>query len=787
MDEWSFAGLLNARYLYTEFHVPRRCRAVADIRRTSAFRLNGEWFPGAPYRQPPHRVPVILTAGVNRVLVKVSGYGGELRGTFLLSPAAGPLWMDATDTVRPDMIRGRDLEGPVGIPVWNTTDRWIGPVRIEVQAPGGGHAGRRSIAGVAPLAVRKPSIPIRLKWEAVQRLLPAGAREGTEVPLVVSLYNGSGRTLSDPETIRIAVRPPGAPQRVTFVSRLDRSPQYYGVRPPGPSPAGGGLALILTLHGASVEAYKQARAYGSKSWAYIVAPTNRRPYGFDWHDWGRLDALEVLDLALDSYPVDSNRVCLTGHSMGGHGTWAVGVHHVSRFAAAGPSAGWSHFDLYVPMLLRRGRLAGDPVYENLWRRMRAGELVPLHLDNLRRIPVFVLHGGDDDNVPPTHGRFLARELARRGGRVTYVEVPGKGHWWDDDRERPGAACVDYPAMMELFRDARREPWPTEVEFTLSDVTIDGGRRAWVEVLEQTEPLRPTWVRARIRGWGVVEVESRNAAALALYPSHWSRGDWRVTIAGRTHRAGPQMPLVLHKDRDGGHWSVARHGSRTYRRLLTRGEYGRQHGLKAGFLRPFLLVYGASGTPPETAAALQVARNLARNWAYRGNGDAPIVSDRDLLRRAGLPADTPPRSKAARLRVAAALAAFEKADHEPYHIVFIGNEESHALLAAWSIEPVAVRRAGVFLSERLDLRSPEPDRHRFAGSRSVAALVRDPLNPDRVTCLWGGTDPASLRRGSSVHPFFAGAGWPDVLVFDEAFQVDGWGGASAAGIIPPRDR
>jgi len=27
----------------------------------------------------------------------------------------------------------------------------------------------------------------------------------------------------------------------------------------------------------------------------LVAPTNRRPYGYDWEDWGRADALEVLE------------------------------------------------------------------------------------------------------------------------------------------------------------------------------------------------------------------------------------------------------------------------------------------------------------------------------------------------------------------------------------------------------------------------------------------------------------------------------------------------------------
>ena len=68
------------------------------------------------------------------------------------------------------------------------------------------------------------------------------------------------------------------------------------------NPASGpaGQALFLSLHGASVEAIGQADAYSPKKWGPIVCPTNRRPYGFDWEEWGRWDALEVLALQKQS-------------------------------------------------------------------------------------------------------------------------------------------------------------------------------------------------------------------------------------------------------------------------------------------------------------------------------------------------------------------------------------------------------------------------------------------------------------------------------------------------------
>jgi poly(3-hydroxybutyrate) depolymerase len=104
----------------------------------------------------------------------------------------------------------------------------------------------------------------------------------------------------------------------------------------------------------------QAGSYENKTWANIVAPTNRRPYGFDWEDWGRLDALEAMEDFTRRYPSDPERVYLTGHSMGGHGTWILGILFPDRFAAIGPSAGWISFRTYASRQKEAGGAASAP-------------------------------------------------------------------------------------------------------------------------------------------------------------------------------------------------------------------------------------------------------------------------------------------------------------------------------------------------------------------------------------------------------------------------------------------
>ena len=184
------------------------------------------------------------------------------------------------------------------------------------------------------------TIPLSIRKVGFRLAGPAPSAPG-DLPVTLNLLRGrSGK----PETLAtttttLRVREPQQSYKVTFRSRIDGSVQYYAVNPARPRGAPRAPALFLTLHGAGVQAIRQADAYAAKSWGHIVAPTNRRPFGFDWEDWGRIDALEVLDHARQRLKTDPQRTYLTGHSMGGHGVWHLGATFPDRFAAIGPSAG----------------------------------------------------------------------------------------------------------------------------------------------------------------------------------------------------------------------------------------------------------------------------------------------------------------------------------------------------------------------------------------------------------------------------------------------------------------
>lgn len=138
-----------------------------------------------------------------------------------------------------------------------------------------------------------------------------------------------------------------------------------------------------------------------------MAPTNRRPYGYDWEDWGRLDALEVLNLFKSKWAIDPARIYLTGHSMGGHGTWHLGATFPDQFGAIGPSAGWISFFICLARYQSSAIAAG----KMLLRAASASRTTAL-AENYKQLGIYIIHGDSDRNVPVEQSRRMVKLLKK---------------------------------------------------------------------------------------------------------------------------------------------------------------------------------------------------------------------------------------------------------------------------------------------------------------------------------------------------------------------------------------
>ncbi|MEO0082462.1 MAG: prolyl oligopeptidase family serine peptidase, partial [candidate division WOR-3 bacterium] len=570
-------------------------------------------------------------------------------------------------------------------------------------------------------------VPVRL-------VLPAVPEESSSLYLVVSVTNPAEFT----DTVRFRVRRPEAPRMETFISAIDGSCQYYGILYPKDYDRSRRYGLILSLHGAGCEASGQVEAYRPKDWAFVVAPTNRRPYGFDWQDWGRLDALEVLDLCLGKLPIDPERVLLTGHSMGGHGTWHVGLAHPDRFAALAPCAGWPSFQLYIPWFLQRSETFAEPDQLAVRDRALAPDNVPALLPNALNLPVFILHGADDDNVPTFHGRSFAGWLSELRYDYQYKEVPNRSHWWQYEAE--SLSVIDDADLMAFLAEQRRNPGPRHIRFRTADLG-QSNRAYWMTI----ERVRTVGRMAEIEAWAedtLVRVRTRNIAQLSLDLDErlFFRTTAAIEIDGQNLGKVKALPAHIVAHRDKGQWRLG--PARAAGRRKVPGLYG---PAKQAMFRPFVIAYGTQD-PALTNFLGHAAAQEAMRWWQRANGLAEVIPDTEVTR-----------------------------EHvEQYNIVLYGGpgENSYTRRISPGL-PIRVSEGQMFLDDR-----------KLGSSLACLFVFPNPDNPDRLVLVRMGTDPASTRLSMFWGLVYSGAGVPDFMVWDTGVRRLGWAGVRAAGFFDP---
>ncbi len=710
-------GFLNGvGWGYATVRCQRDRVVMAELTGATTLFVNGEAFVGDHYRFGHRGVPVALREGENRLYVTGVRGGFRLR----LWQPDGPVQFAGWTPRRPDLVAGRPVAGEIGLAVMNATAAPL--ARVELEAGGEGPFARRRAElphGLPPLAVARLAVELAPDLE---RGLP---EEPAPQQLRVAVSSGFGPQRVD--SLGLDMRGPGQAYRRTYRSSVDGAVCEFTVLPPAGDPAAA-TGLVLSLHGASVPSYNQASSYALKPDRWLVAPTNRAPYGFDWQDWGRIDALAVMELMLEEKGLDPARTVVTGHSMGGHGTWSLAVNDPDRFAAVAPSAGWCSFDTYVPR--------PDGALRELWHAADGSSDTLDMLSNLKGKPIYVLHGDADDNVPPSEAAIMAAAMDERGIAYQMHLEPGAGHWWTDDRY-PGAECMDWPPIFAMFEDARLPERPLELDWSSVGPWVDA-EHFWLRVEQPERYGEKLRVKARYQpDPGAVTVETENVRALWIGVPHTL-----ARIDRQDFLADPEAGGAWYRRVD-GHWQQASGGAPAEEQRPDRSGPFRR-----AFDRRFALVYATGGSAEEQRESLARARFDSQRWFYRAFGDAPLVPDTALL--------DPER----------------QAEFAGRNLILYGNADTNRAWGAVVPEdcPLQARRGAIHLGER-----------EWTGE-DKAALFVFPRAGEAETLVgaFADTGAAGARLGYTLSPFLAGVGVPDYAIYDAEVLASGDGGVLAAG-------
>ena len=702
-------------WAYAALDSDRERVVMARVRGATTFFVDGVGHVGDRYGSGFGDVPVRLRAGRNDVYVAVR------RGRSFVFQLRAP---EAPVVVGPDLTMPAALEGERGtlvgsVRIANATLASVDGLAVRVSGEGFSTEEVVVDRGLAPLEVRMQRFAIAPR---------AVGEAGASYPLTISVVRG-GEVLSS-QSATLAVRASSEVRRVTFRSRIDGSVQYYGLRPPAESLDDAEPAvprLVLSLHGAGVQGRRQAASYSPRPDFWVAAPTNRRPFGFDWQDWGRADAYEVLADALARSGVDRRHVSLSGHSMGGHGTWHLAANDPDGFAAIAPSAGWIDFDSYG------GRPVGE--LDALWRGADRASLTLELLDNLVQLPIYVLHGSNDRNVPASEAWEIGRRLAEARANLSVHFERGKGHWWDGGNA-PGVDCLDWTGFFELFRASEIATDPARLRFATVHPSVDS-RHHWVEVLQPERYGELARLEAaRSEDQAVVELRPENVRAFRVEPVGAAPERWVIEGgSGGASLPGDARSFVLGADG----WEVGEPGA-------DEKQPERGGPFKFAFDRRFVFVYGTAGDAREDAELLARARYEQQVWWYRANGGAELVSD------------------------------IQFGDGSAFagrNVILYGNADTNAAFGHALPErcPLAARRGRITVGEAV-----------LEGDDVGAAWVY-PRRGERDTLVGvvADTGVAGARLGYLLMTFVTGTGYPDYAVWggdlpaagDAAVRAAGW--------------
>ncbi|HEY3267809.1 MAG TPA: prolyl oligopeptidase family serine peptidase [Armatimonadota bacterium] len=701
-DGWYNNDALRGGYAYTFVTSSARTLAILDASAHSMVYVNGEPRIGDVYKAEIVKLPIVLRAGRNNFFLR-SGRG-FLR--FGVKPCAPSVTLDTSDATLPDLRLGEPAHTQGALVLVNATERALAGLSIEATAPGG-KSHRLPVPLVGALSVRKIPFPIAA---------PAAKRLG-DATVKVRLLRGAAVLARS--VVHLRVRRTDQTYKRTFISGIDGSVQYFAVNPVQPSRgARTAAALILSLHGASVEAIGNVDAYRGKTWTSIVSPTNRRPYGFDWEDWGRLDALEVLAEARRELHPDPRRIYLTGHSMGGHGTWQIGALFPGLFAAIGPCSAWESAYTYAGGSRKENASSVDDILQRANAAMDTESLAPNYADE----GVYILHGDADETVPVTEARHMAQLLSGFHKDYQLHEQKGAGHWWESSDE-PGAECMDWPPLFDFLA---RHTIPTndavrQVRFVTPNPGVTASYR-WATIDQQERALQLSKIDIQVdpgqrRFIGTTSNVERLALDLSMLPSG---GSIHVALDGRTLDSRWPATGVLRLAKAGGNWKVAGPLPATQKNPLRNGPF------RDAFRNRMVFVYGTAGTKEENVWAFAKARFDAETFWYRGNGAIDVVPD----------------------------SAFSTAAYRDRGVILYGNADTNAAWKALlSDSPIQVTRRGVSIGGR-----------HIAGEDLACAFVR-PRKDSSLACVAvvapvGGAGRALADGMAYLQPM---NGFPDAVV------------------------
>ncbi len=347
------------------------------------------------------------------------------------------------------------------------------------------------------------NVPLaRLKWRKANLLLRRSS---------AALYRSAiERDLAEGEEILAGAT--GKPWHVgrsgllelAYVTANDGTTQPYYIHIPKNYTADRAWPLIVFLHGwvPSITICdpwvlsSPELDLAAKQGFLVLIPYGRR--NTDFQGVGEVDVLAATEEAQKLYRVDPDRIYLMGVSMGGMGTWDIGLRYPHKWAALAPISGQT--DMFIWWQWPREQTPAFKRFLVEWDN--AVDIAP----NGFSIPIFLQHGEFDHLISVEQSHLMLKTARKWGYEVKFHEFKGESHYiyWD-------LPC--YRNAFAFFKPLSLNRRPRHIKYKTYSLRYD--RAYWARIAEITNYGRPAYLEAEVTGPGQVQVKTDNVGAFAL--------------------------------------------------------------------------------------------------------------------------------------------------------------------------------------------------------------------------------------------------------------------------------
>ncbi len=381
------------------------------------------------------------------------------------------------------------------------------------------------------------------------------------------------------------------PQAQVFLSDVDGTAQPYAIYVPRNLDLSRKYPLVISLHSEASNHRLDLRRVVGRGNLFrqsdaeaangpfppfpdldylVVSPLARGSIGYQGIP--ERDVYDVLAEVEKNFPVDRDRVYLTGASMGGGGAlW---------LALTRPDV-WAAVAVLCP--------STPPGLEDL-----AG--------NALNLPVRLFQGDLDPTVFAESTREWRDRLQAAGVKVEYTDYPQVQHnVWD--------FAYQGGQLFRWFSQFRRNGFPASVHFTTSAYKYPAAY--WVRI-DGLTPGTPASIDARFTGSNRIEIRTRGVDGFTLLPEGHASYDAARPLAavvdGAQITIAPRAKLSFSKEEKG--WVAG-----FYQRPPNAKGPGQEGPLREALARKHLYVYGTLDSPDDRELARRRAEaEQAANWA-----------------------------------------------------------------------------------------------------------------------------------------------------------------------------